>query len=266
MSMMNEIENDFRGFWYHLDTSEAPVLYYANVDGGHQDVIRRYRTWVPEEYRHRGLLWWRSQLTYYMFQPKGFVREHIEHKSQKSGIGKHTRFGALHIRRGDKSFDRGQTPFFGLVEGYLAKAAAIDHKTQSLYVGTDDSEVLVQLQHSIEHSKASGVRPTLLFDADEKRFNGSHIFSPIGVTNSLWPGFPGNDAQVNTTLYALDSIASIAIMGRAAFFVGTVTSCYSRLVYQLQVATRGREALDADVTDWSMDVDPRYPDGWFADP
>ena len=34
----------------------------------------------------------------------------------------------------------------------------------------------------------------------------------------------------------------------------------------LQVATRGREALDADVTDWSMDVDPRYPDGWFADP
>jgi hypothetical protein len=46
--------------------------------------------------------------------------------------------------------------------------------------------------------------------------------------------------------------------------VDKVTSCFSRLVYQLRVAHLGVADVPLDV--WSLDEDPRYPGGWFAEP
>jgi hypothetical protein len=55
-------------------------------------------------------------------------------------------------------------------------------------------------------------------------------------------------------------------VGRGRGFVGTATSCFSRLVYQLRVAGH---LSPPDLGDaWTVDSDPRYPEspGWFADP
>jgi hypothetical protein len=40
---------------------------------------------VPEPLRHRGVLWWRSQLTRYVFRPLPFVLEYISHR--RAAIG-----------------------------------------------------------------------------------------------------------------------------------------------------------------------------------
>jgi len=58
----------------------------------------------------------------------------------------------------------------------------------------------------------------------------------VGISLAMWPAFPGDDPNVNTTLYALDTIKSIWLLVFAApAFVGTVTSSMSRLVYQVLV-------------------------------
>jgi hypothetical protein len=50
-------------------------------------------------------------------------------------------------------------------------------------------------------------------------------------------------------------------------FVGTVTSCFSRFVYQLRIAAMHHDPL----ADWTLDRDPRaavegWTDDWIMDP
>lgn len=68
--------------------------------------------------------------------------------------------------------------------------------------------------------------------------------------------------------YALDSVKSILLLARASVFVGTATSCFSRLVIQLRVAEGTSPASMGD--EWTVDSDPRFAArgllGWFMDP
>ena len=52
----------------------------------------------------------------------------------------------------------------------------------------------------------------VVVDTLERRYNGTHVYAPVGVTMSRWPGFPGNDPNVNTTAYALDSFKSMWLL------------------------------------------------------
>lgn len=129
----------------------------------------------------------------------------------------------------------------------------------------------------------------MLHDPLERRYNGTHIFAPPGISLARWPAFPGNDPlvqrqlcpqfssypcvlvmlvmdehwQVNTTMYALETIKSIWFLSLyVPAFVGTVTSSMSRLVYQMRVAFGQDELAD----EWTVDKDLRHDKGWFADP
>ncbi len=80
---------DYRGYLYRIDTSTSRVLYYANVDGPWQEVIGNQRgpdggtvrEWIPAQFRDKGLLWWRAQLTRYLLRPKKWVLEYINARS-----------------------------------------------------------------------------------------------------------------------------------------------------------------------------------------
>jgi hypothetical protein len=50
-------------------------------------------------------------------------------------------------------------------------------------------------------------------------------------------------------------------------FVGTVTSCFGRLVYQMRIAAMHHDPM----ADWTLDSDPRaaiegWSDDWIMDP
>jgi hypothetical protein len=85
-----------------------------------------------------------------------------------------------------------------------------------IYISTDDPEVLSALPRP-----PAGVR--FIYDHEEPRYNGTHVYAPMAVSMSRWPGYPGNDPCVNATSYAIESVKSVEIMSSADYFVGTVT-------------------------------------------
>jgi hypothetical protein len=315
---------DHRGYLYRVDTLGARTVHYANVDGPwqesigntlHPDTHEPMRKWIPAAFRHRGLLWWRAQLTRFLLRPKRFVRAFIAERAEAIGMPPHaspsTRIAALHVRRGDKAYDQYQAIpvsvpclpllaaltgcglctqgcFFGSIDSYIAQA----HKLapgglDAIYVSTDDPSVVDALPRT---AVAHALRT--LHDPLEQRYNGTHIYAPPGVSLARWPAFPGNDPNVDTLLYALETIKSVWFLAfhvcsptcprvpslpaarvrvsdiglrtgrQAPVFVGTVTSSMSRLVYQLRVAFGEKEGNHA----WSVDKDARHAPGWFADP
>lgn len=262
---------DHQGYLYRVDTHAAHVLSYGNVDGPWQEVIGNapgpdgsgpVRLWIPPAFRHKGLLWWRAQLTRFLLRPKGWVLRYIQGRSAALGVpaGPADARGVvgLHVRRGDKAYDAYQGAVFSSIDAYVQKARALAPAAHAMYVSTDDPAVIAGLPHT-----ASRQGIALLHDPEEPRFNGSHIYAPPGVSLARWPAFPGNDPRVNTTLYALETIKSIWLLTFACeHFVGTVTSSMSRLVYQFRVAF-GQPVLRDE---WTMDRDARYAPGWFADP
>ena len=68
---------------------------------------------------------------------------------------------------------------------------------------------------------------SIVVDTQERRYNGTHVYAPIGVTMSRWPGFPGNDPNVNTTEYALDSFKSMWLLANT--YVRARMACASCL-------------------------------------
>lgn len=232
---------DHRGYLYRIDTHEARSLYYGNVDGPWQEVIgnRRgphggpVRQWIPEQFRHRGLLWWRAQLTRYLVRPKAWVLGYIDQRRAALGLPV-TPVGALsvvglHVRRGDKSYDQYQGSFFGSIDSYIAKAHALNPLATTVFISTDDPAVIEGIPVTAHRHNL-----TVIYDDLEPRFNGTHIYAPPGISLARWPAFPGNDPNVNTTLYALETIKSVWLLAFACEdFVGTVTSSMSRLIYQV---------------------------------
>eukprot|EP00960_Hanusia_phi_P061642 764898-Hanusia_phi.AAC.16 len=81
---------------------------------------------------------------------------------------------------------------------YLDKAARLAGRQQEqlhFFISTDDPGVLEEAQaRSLD----------ALWDKEEARYNGTHIFSPPGVSEKKWPGFPGNDDRVDTLRLPLD--------------------------------------------------------------
>lgn len=233
---------DYRGYLYRVDTQGARTLYYGNVDGPWQEVIgnRRgphggpVRHWIPELFRHKGLLWWRAQLTRYLMRPKGWVLGYINERRAAlalpiSPLAARGVVG-LHVRRGDKSYDQYQGSFFGSIDSYIAKARALNPEATTIFVSTDDPAVIEGIPVTAHRHQM-----TVIHDDLEPRFNGTHIYAPPGISLARWPAFPGNDPNVNTTLYALETIKSIWLLAFACEdFVGTVTSSMSRLIYQVR--------------------------------
>ena len=256
---------DYRGYLYRIDTSTSRVLYYANVDGPWQEVIGNQRgpdggtvrEWIPAQFRDKGLLWWRAQLTRYLLRPKQWVLEYIIERRAAMSLPAYGVVG-LHVRRGDKAYDAYQGAVFGSIDAYITKARALNPDAIAAYVSTDDPSVIDSLQYTEGRHNM-----TMYHDELEPRFNGTHIYAPPGVSLARWPAFPGNDPNVNTTLYALETIKSIWLLTFACeHFVGTVTSSMSRLIYQLRIAFGQTPLLD----EWTLDQDTRHPPGWFADP
>ncbi|EKX32019.1 hypothetical protein GUITHDRAFT_148912 [Guillardia theta CCMP2712] len=155
----NDILFDFRGYLYQVDTSTQRVLHFSNVDGPWLQLLSQeeYRLFLPETFRHRGHLWWRSQLTKFVMREKPFVRRYVEER--RTAIGWHRDLVALHVRHGDKSWDVAhQASYMGGLQPYLDKAARLagGQRGQLRYfISTDDPGVLEEAQVTGSVSRCS---------------------------------------------------------------------------------------------------------------
>jgi hypothetical protein len=226
-----------------VDTSREKTLYFRNVDGPWLTKLNapRYQQFVPAPLRHRGVLWWRSQvyvfvcvcrciciwvyntgtqtgwcggqLMRYIFRPKPFVEEYIQHRRHalawSAALAHEQGLVALHVRHGDKSWDVvHQSSYIGPLSPYLSKASYLCQRArgggglqgghgagewggfgeeQRIFISTDDISVL---------DEARRLRLNALWDEEEARYNGTHVYAVAGVSEKLWPGFPGNDPLV----------------------------------------------------------------------
>jgi hypothetical protein len=142
---------------------------------------------IPPEFAHRGHLWWRSQLSRFLWRPKPFVLGYVDERQASMGWGgvggREGGSGAshvvgLHVRHGDKSWDvEHQGSYFGGLGRYLAKSDALLSKRGNppprYFVSTDDQAV-------IEEAKFMGL--DAMWDDSEPRYNGTHVYSPPGVS------------------------------------------------------------------------------------
>lgn len=152
-----------------LESRAGPWLELINRD--------EYKTYIPKEFEHRGHLWWRSQLTRLLWRPKPFVLDFADQRQAAMGWEDGGQVVGLHVRHGDKSWDvEHQGSYFGGLGLYLAKSDALlppRGKTPRYFVSTDDQAV-------IEQAQVMSPRP--MWDDSEPRYNGTHVYSPPGVS------------------------------------------------------------------------------------
>jgi hypothetical protein len=119
-----------------------------------------------------------------------------------------------------------QGSYMGGLGAYVSKAQAQaraeERKELLFFISTDDAAVLdeVQFRALACSSPGGGVVPAIVraqacasrsqpdqvsasglravWDGEEPRYNGTHVFAPPGVSEKKWPGFPGNDASVDS--------------------------------------------------------------------
>ena len=244
-----------------LDTAMLPLL------GEHDEEIDRvvlasveseawlktsgYRTWVPEQFASMGLLWWRTQLVANIFRPREHVREHVRGISRQLSWpepwghnSKGGRIVGVHVRHGDKIMEEApRVPLSEYVAGIRRQLEAHGGGDGLVFVATDSQQVLSDL--------AAAAPDLRIMAAWDERRNNQTAFSIFRATHT-----------VNATRYALDAITNLLLLQRCGSFVGTFSSNFGRLAYELQLAfvASSGSTLSRPRAPVSMD----FP--WYADP
>mmetsp|Transcript_68623 Transcript_68623/g.183144 ORF Transcript_68623/g.183144 Transcript_68623/m.183144 type:complete len:347 (+) Transcript_68623:55-1095(+) len=204
--------------------------------------------YMPPKYRHRGLLWFRSQLARFLFRPNRRAMAHIAAVQAKIGwpglgaIPAGEEVVGLHVRRGDKlmGIDGYQTKYLSLND-FLDQGEWLARGVPNFFLSTDDPDVVLEARDIEEAGStvATGAPLRFLVDESEPRHNGTGTrLSRPGV---LWIAALHCSAEnvPNTTRCALDAIASVWLLSQCSALVGTFSSNLARLAYELAAARLG---------------------------
>ena len=209
------------------------------------------QTFLPRKYSHRGRLWYRSNLLHFLIQPSLEVAEHVKYVRRELGLEKvhgedevAESYGciAMHIRRGDKKKDHiSQERYQEMVEqdmemiapdsiplkAYVeaAREIAVAHfnpRSQlRVLIVTEDANVIRELTQNYPDIK-------WLYTTGHRR---QHDDSKIAdrISSGLTSGHTEMMvAMINLFISVHDCDA----------FVGTFSSNWSRLMFELMTAQR----------------------------
>jgi len=121
---------------------------------------------VPTPFKHKGLIWWYSQLFSYVWKPNPQVSKIIENFKKKLKLP--PVYYALHVRRGDKIAENPNSPpdwYVKTIEEFnkqRLKAPPI----QNLFLATDDPGIMGEFVDKFPQYN-------WYYDATEKRLNGT---------------------------------------------------------------------------------------------
>jgi hypothetical protein len=211
------------------------------------------RIYVPPPVRHRGLLWWRAHLARYLLRPNTYVQSLLRREFESLGWHAYaTEVVGVHVRHGDKKTESAVVE----MDQYLDTALQIARARQAsregrpgrgvgmgegegrhvVYVSTDDPEALAAAREWEGRApQAGGVRVV----AREAELRGVSTATDQVVEMH----------KVNVTRYGEEAILNLLLLSSCRAFVGTFSSNFGRLAYELAYARRQGDLFGA-----SMDV------------
>eukprot|EP00943_MAST-04B_sp_MAST-4B-sp1_P008726 g8726.t1 len=182
--------------------------------------------YIPKKYKDEGILWWRSQLQYFALQPNDKL--YLAIMFTKLNIGIVNDFIALHVRHGDKSTE---TAVFHL-DKYMDSINRMSnlYKTNTVFISTEDQGVIDSLDQHPEY---------------EFKFTKGHKRQNIAIEDAFKLKLTTPEKE------AFIAFKNLFISMTGTSFVGTFSSNWSRLVYEMMFAAHG----SAGTSFISLDID-----------
>jgi hypothetical protein len=176
--------------------------------------MRPDRLQIPEKWRHKGLFWWRAQVTKFLFRPRPSLLRYADNMRRETfpnGTIPHPLI-SLHIRHGDKAKEAGLIPVSAYMK--MIEDAQLKEKygARSIFLSTEDPESVDDLLR--EYNATWDIYYTKV-----PRFN----LSPLGSMERIGP-----------ERETLISFSQLLLAVEADFFVGTRSSNWCRLIDELR--------------------------------
>ena len=227
----------------HVQTVRAAWVPFRNVQRHHG--WKTVQNFMPSSYKHRSLLWFKSHIMWFLMQPSSRVFDAVQKTSHQIGISRirsDARVVAMHVRRGDKATD----PIM------VARREAAKREGKMLHeVATLDKYVTAARRLAAVHfppgeplrillvtEDAGVVAETAKFHDVKWYYTKDHDRQnePMKIKHAIEAGLTTGDQEM---MIALRNLYMSVYYCQA--FVGTFTSNWSRLTYELMYAYMGRE-------------------------
>mmetsp|Transcript_3876 Transcript_3876/g.6287 ORF Transcript_3876/g.6287 Transcript_3876/m.6287 type:complete len:331 (-) Transcript_3876:25-1017(-) len=169
-----------------------------------------------------------SRLTRAVFRPNSFLETSFVEKKNHLKILQNEKFIAIHIRRGDSAWEKGNwLPIHSFLQSARRVASQKNMKKPYLiYVATDTADVVDLLKLSVREEVFR-----LVIDDGQLRYN---ISETLAKTHSLAYMKMLSYMTDEPIRHTLELLTDIMMMWRAEAFVGTLNSNIGRTVAELR--------------------------------
>ena len=231
------------------DNVRAAWASFRDVQQRHGwNTVQRF---IPARYRHRGRLWFKAHVLWFIMQPSVFVFEAVRKTRIELGfdrLGPNARVVAMHVQRGNKATDPNMKDRRAEVEAgdklaldKYVKAARILAETN--FPPDEPLRVLLMTED------AGIVEETTRFPDVQWYYTKDHWRQsvPMKIQHAIEAGLTTGHGEMMLALRNL-----YLSVYECDAFVGTFTSNWSRLTYELMLARMGTAppAVSVDGSDW----------------
>jgi Alpha-(1,6)-fucosyltransferase N- and catalytic domains len=208
-----DIEQSWLKYSYetHYSKLSKTTVNYRSLSKDVNTLIRN-KNIILDDYKNKGLMWWRSILTYYTIRPNYKTREIIRKESDIIS----NNCIAIHVRHSDKYEE---AKLINLEE-YITVARKIKmiHKIDNIYLMTDDPDVIVSATEKYS-----------------SEFNINYL--PINRSNKGWKYDMMNGIDKETQ--EIQFITDVFLASNCIHAIVTYSSNVGRLIAEIMYAKQG---------------------------
>lgn len=203
----------------------------------------------PKEYEHKGFLWFNTQILFFIMQPNKVVGKLIRETDQLHSPKFELNTVVTHIRHGDKYTEE---QLYNL-ESYLRairKFNLSQGSSQSLvsvYVITDNPNILTDLKHY------------------ENSYKFFYTSKPKTFAKNLTALEKLSQGEMNGYDTTVDLLQQIYLALKGNYFVGTFNSNFSRLIFKLMSAVKGKVVENYSLSPFARETTLPTPFGCSTD-
>jgi hypothetical protein len=174
-------------------------------------------------YNYYGSFWWRAQLLTYFWKPNEEAKAFIDNIRQKIGFPPpEEKVLGIHVRGGDACFDPNSPRKCWKFSDYMKEANEFRrlYGVTTIYLATDNEEVINSLDRYPEFK-------FIFIPADRSHYNDK-----VFIEDRL------RAKKLDTKHEVLFSMADITLLSECDYFIGTLSSNFGRIAYELMMAKK----------------------------